>query len=111
MRKIALALALLIPLSGAVAHNAASGWEYDRECCHTFDCAQVRDPTIEVVPGGYRVTLPPGSHPMVGVGRSTVTAFVPFDSPRVRVSGDAFKHACVSAAGYIYCIYLPPGGV
>lgn len=93
----------------ALAHQAPSGWAYDRECCHNLDCAPAPDGAIREVQGGYQVTLAPGSHPMVR--DRTVTGFVPHGDPRIRVSGDEDRHACVSGTGRILCIYIPPGGV
>lgn len=104
----ATALALLLLAAPAAAHQAPAGWEYDRECCDMQDCAQVADATIREVAGGYEVVIAPGQHPFVSV---PVRAFVPHGSPKIRVSGDEHKHACVARHGYVYCIYVPPGGV
>ena len=89
------------------AHQAPTGWEYDAECCDMQDCARVPDGTVREVAGGYEVRLSPGQHPLV---RSPITVFVPH-GPKVRVSGDEHRHACVSRSGYVFCVYVPPGGV
>lgn len=110
-RKALLLSALL--LSGyASAHTAPGGWEYDKECCSTTDCSQVPDATIHEIHGGYEIVLNPGDHPMLKVGHPTLRMFIPHGDPRIRVSGDEHKHACVSSSGaYVFCIYVPPGGV
>lgn len=111
----AAALAGLLMAWSAHAHQAPSGWEYDRDCCDNKDCAQVGDGAVTEVEGGFRVYLPPGSHPFVS-GR-TVDVFIPHQgpdgrlNPKIRPSGDEFRHACVAPWGHVYCIYIPPGGV
>lgn len=101
---------LLLLALPALAHQAPSGWDYDRECCHNFDCAAVRDGLIREVQGGYRVTLRAGQHPMLS-GAVTVDLFIPHGDRRIRVSGDENRHACVTSGGHVFCIYVPPGGV
>jgi hypothetical protein len=92
----------------AAAHQAPAGWEYDRECCDMRDCAPAPDGAVREVQGGYRVVLPVGAHKLA---RVSVDAFIPHGDPRIRVSGDSERHACVSSTGYVYCVYIPPGGV
>lgn len=107
-------LALLIGgvfVAGAMAHRAPSGWAYDHECCHDLDCAPVAEAAIREVAGGYQVTILPGTHPMVPAGAAAVTGFVPHGDRRIRPSGDQHRHACVSRAGAILCIYIRAGGV
>lgn len=103
-------VALLAGSVGAMAHQAPAGWEYDPECCHNYDCAPVRDGLIREVEGGYRVTLRAGQHPMLA-GQVAVNLFIPHGDRRIRVSGDSDRHACVTRAGHVFCIYIPPGGV
>lgn len=105
----ALTLAVLAWAAMARAHQAPSGWAYDVECCHTMDCAPVPDGAIRETHGGYVVTLRAGDHPMVSDGGLVAT--VPHGDPRIRVSGDEHRHACVSTGGRLLCIYVPPGGV
>lgn len=108
----AAALQLLVGAVPAAAHTAPSGWAYDPECCSDKDCAPVPDAAIREVPGGYRVIIAPGTHPSVPARRVALDFFVPHGDPRIRVSGDGKRHACISrTAGILYCIYVPPGGV
>ena len=115
MRQFSICLAfiffLFCPPSDSAAHTAPSGWAYDRECCSDHDCAPVPDATITVTPAGFLITLAPGQHHMLPAGAQPLQQTIPFDSPRVRVSGDNQKHVCLSPVGYVYCIYIPPGGV
>lgn len=110
LNALVLALGLILSLP-ARAHNAPSGWAYDYDCCSTYDCAQVRSGVIVEVMGGYQVVVMPGTHIMVPLGSEPVRAFIPHGDPRIRVSGDANRHACVSGVGRVLCIYVPPGGV
>lgn len=111
MRRPLLAAALLLAALPAPAHQAPGGWDYDAECCHNLDCAPVPEGAVREVAGGYAVTIAPGTHPMVPSGAAPVRGFVPHGDRRIRVSGDADRHACVARSGFIFCIYVPPGGV
>lgn len=106
---IAFVAALLFwrPVHG---HDAPSGWAYDPECCGGYDCAAAVDGAVREEGGGYRVTVLPGTHPMVQAGSQPVTGFVPYGDRRIRPSGDAHRHVCI-VGGNVYCIYIPPGGV
>lgn len=96
----------------AQAHEAPSGWRYDEACCSGFDCAPVPDEAVREAPGGFSVVIQPGEHPMLRPGHEPMAIFVPHGDPRIRPSGDGQKHACISmGGGYLYCLYLPPGGV
>ncbi len=104
------AAAILALLAGpAAAHQAPSGWEYDRECCGGWDCAAATQ-GVQDARGGYAVAVLPGTHPMVPPGAQPVTGFVPHGDPRIRVSGDEERHVCI-VGGRVYCIYIAPGGV
>lgn len=104
------ALLVLACVSVVGAHHAPAGWRYDPECCGVMDCAPVPDGAVREVHGGYVVTLRAGDHPMVNDGGLVAT--VQHGDPRIRISGDEHRHACVSAAsGRLLCIYVPPGGV
>ena len=91
-----------------LAHNAPSGWAYDPTCCSGYDCAPAPAGSVKATPEGWRVIIQPGEHPMVeGVPLDEV---VPFNDPRILLSGDDQFHACVS--GYrqaILCLYVPEG--
>lgn len=102
----------LLAAAPAAAHQAPTGWAYDWECCNTMDCGpaaggQVREERREGVLG-YAVRIPAGGHHHYP---GAVDAFVPMGDPRIRVSGDEDRHACVSGSGRLLCIYVPPGGV
>lgn len=96
-------------LNAAFGHSAPSGWSYDWECCSTMDCAPVPDAAVREAAGGYSVRVEPGQHPMVT--GSAVTGFIAHGDSRIRVSGDSDRHVCISRAGTLLCIYVPPGGV
>lgn len=106
---------MIAGVSVGLSHNAPGGWTYDYDCCggdptgaHPHgDCYPVPDVTIREVQGGFEVTLSGRDHPLV---RIPIAEVVPHGDPRLRVSGDEKKHACV-LAGRLLCIYLPPGGV
>lgn len=93
----------------ALAHQAPAGWEYDRDCCSDFDCAPAPIGGVREVAGGYQVSIPPGTHPRVPAGSAGVAGFVPHGDARIRVSGDAQRHACI-LGGRVLCLYIPPGG-
>lgn len=102
-----LAALLALAAAAALAHQAPSGWSYDRECCSEADCAPVPDFAVREATGGYVVRLLPGDHPMVA---TPLAAFLAHGSPMLRASGDGRKHVCASG-GRVLCVYLPPGGV
>lgn len=112
MKRALAAAALLVAAGGAVAHDAPSGWSYDPECCNTRDCSPAPAGTVrEERRGGvlgYAVVIPLGMHHNA---RVAVDEFIPLGDPRIRVSGDDQRHACVSSTGRVYCIYIAPGGV
>jgi hypothetical protein len=106
------AAVLLLLGQPVAAHEAPSGWTYSAECCSSTDCSPVPDTAIREVQGGFSVELRPGEHPMLRPGHEPLTIFVPHGDPRIQPSGDGQKHACISmGGGYLYCLYLPPGGV
>lgn len=106
---VVLALISLMSVFTVAAHEAPSGWSYDIECCSEMDCEPVPDTAIREVHGGYQVVLLPGQHRFA---KARIEAFIPHGSDKIRVSGDAHKHACVRPWDMaILCIYLPPGGV
>jgi hypothetical protein len=108
-----LALAGLIALPVAVwglptrAHNAPSGWAYDGSCCSTRDCMPIPTEAVTTAPDGYRVELPPGLHPFAPGG---ISLLIPYDSPKLRPSGDNLYHLCITPAGGVPCLYQPPQG-
>jgi hypothetical protein len=106
-----LALVLALRVGPAGAHEAMpEGWEYSYACCSNTDCSPVPDEAVRQTANGWQVLIAPGSHPMVPPGAVAVAAFLPHGSSRVRQSGDARKHACVSAGGTLLCVYVSPSG-
>jgi len=105
IRPLALAAILATPLN---AHEAATGWPYDPACCSDRDCHHVRTDNVRIVQGGYQVEMAVGDHPYT---ERAVSAFIPADSSRVRISGDSDFHVCANRVGNIYCIYIPLMGV
>jgi hypothetical protein len=119
----ALALALMAA-SPAGAHSSPQGWRYGGTCCssveprsHQGDCAPIPDSAVEEIPGGYRVTVRPGDHPLV---TREHTWDVPFDrpmapgsaQPAVRPSGDSNWHICLHPnEDTLRCLYFRLGGV
>ncbi len=97
----------------ASAHEAApEGWHYDWGCCSQVDCSAVPDGAIRETRNGWSVELAPESHPVLrAVHRpSPLYGFFAHGDPRVRRSGDARKHACVSSSEALLCIYVLPSG-
>jgi hypothetical protein len=106
-----LVAAVLLLCAGAQAHQAPAGWDYAKECCSDTDCAPVPEGAIREAPGGWSVTIEPGTHPMVPKGAVPLVTFIPHGDARVRISGDEHRHACVGVSGWIYCIYVQFGGM
>jgi hypothetical protein len=100
------ALALLLLVVPAWAHQAPSGWEYPNECCAAHnDCAMIEARFVSITPQGYRVVLPLGAHPRP---YAVDDLFVPAD-PRIRRSGDGDWHLCIRPNGQVLCLYVAPG--
>jgi hypothetical protein len=93
-----LLLALLIAAQTAVAHEAPSGWSYDTACCSGMDCRPVEPGEVSATPRGYEIA-PTGE-------------IVPFNSTKVRPSGDGAMHRCMVGGETTIptiCIYVPGG--
>lgn len=77
---------------------------YDDSCCCTSGwCAAVDDRAVKEVPGGWRVTIAPGTHPKMLPG----VYFVPGE--QARVSRDGRWHVCGMRA--VRCFYKVGGAV
>lgn len=99
-----IALTALAP-SRAAAHEAVSGWAYDRNCCSDEDCARVSARLVRTTPEGWLLSVEPGDHPFV---KSPRTYLVPYGARKERVSGDTEFHACISRhSNHLYCLYVP----
>lgn len=105
---LAVALWLAKPLPG---HEAPSGWQYSAGCCHNQDCAWVEFGGVTAGADGYRVSIPPHGHPMVG--REGFEAVVPYGHRKIRQSGDTEFHVCLRkmapavALDRVICLYVP----
>lgn len=104
-------IVLMLIGAAAFAHQAPSGWHYDTDCCNTRDCGPAPVGAVTEVRKdnvlGYAIRLRAGEHHHFP---GALDAFVPADSPKVRRSGDADYHACVSVTGEVLCLYAPLGG-
>lgn len=102
MTKICGAVLAVLIADSALAHS----W-YPLDCCSGKDCAWISDRLVEITPGGYRVTLRPGDHPMV---KAPVTHFVEYR--KARPSPDGAYHICLAPGGATFlCLFAPPMGL
>lgn len=90
----------------AFAAYPAVGHEwYDLECCSGRDCAKVEPGTVTAIPGGYRITLRAGQHPMV---TRDFDETVGWESRKLRQSKDDRWHVCIGPNSQVlYCVYRP----
>ena len=98
MKRLLLALALLLAPSSAGAHS----W-YERDCCDEQDCRPSPAGEVTVVPGGYEYRFE-GTGPV---------EFFPIGHPRVRNSLDNQFHACPQKynPSHTHCLYVPGGSM
>jgi len=91
MRALCFTIAFLILCVGlANAHSF-----YDPWCCNENDCKELEDGEVQALADGYHY-------------RSWV---VPYNSEKIRPSGNNAYHACEYPTGTLRCFYVPPGGV
>lgn len=83
------ALALLLVVSPALAHDAPSGWTYPQYCCGPDDCRQVDDADVVETPNAYIV------------GPSIIARNMATPSP------DGHFHICVPSDGRVRCFFAP----
>ncbi|WP_273280915.1 hypothetical protein [Pseudooceanicola atlanticus] len=103
-RRLALAVGAGLFLATQVA---AHSW-YDPACCSGRDCAEIPVQKVHADPGGWRVTLMPGDHPMVD---RPVEYFFKWGERRIRKSEDGAFHICLSKSlNHAYCLYQPEMG-
>lgn len=113
-RLISLGLLVAAATAPVAAHQAPSGWEYDRWCCSNNDCAPIAAEYVRMTPGGWRVDIPAGGHPMVKeVGTTRL-----FKDHQVKFAPDGQYHACVVTdefgtgdSAFVRCLYVPMPGV
>ena len=78
------------------AHQAVKGWHYDQACCNDRDCKQIHRTAVRATSEGY-----------VWKGH-----LFPYNSTKLRHSGDEHFHGCQNPKSKIfYCLYIPVGGV
>jgi hypothetical protein len=101
-----LSLALMLAPGGDAAR--AHEW-FPVECCSDRDCARINAGAVRVVPGGYQVTVLPGTHPMVPAGTEARSYTIPFKD--AKPSQDAFFNICMAPDGRLLCFFRVIGGV
>lgn len=106
MRSI-LASVMFAYASGAVAHEAHSGWKYESYCCngdnHTGDCQMIATKNVKVIKNGYEIILGPGDHRLI-------TRNHDFKLPQseARRSKDSEYHICLYPnEDTLRCFYAP----
>lgn len=86
----------------ANAHEAPSGWSYDRTCCSDYDCRLIADDAVAVTSGGWLV--------------KATGEVLPFNDRRVKPSPDGSFHRCShafarpEAPDKTICLYAPGFG-
>lgn len=100
-RRDFLAGAATLLATPAFAHS----W-YDPFCCNGNDCQPAPEGSVRAGKGGYTVTLPLGSHPMI---TADFRAVVPYRDSKP--SGDNEYHICIFPKDTLRCLYVPSGGV
>ena len=89
---------LRAPIMAAHAHNAPEGWQYPYNCCAGQDCRPVTHTGILKEKGG-------------GFWVTTTQEFIPYGSPKIKVSPDSDLHWCSVGGkpdGDTICIFAPP---
>lgn len=96
-----LLVSLVLFAGMAHAHDAPSGWSYDKRCCSGVDCRVVNHGGVSVheTPRGYRI--------------STTGEVIPYSDSRIKDSPDGEFHWCSHGGGdrtKTICLYAPPKG-
>jgi|GEM_PF-3242975 len=79
-------------IDGARAHTAASGWEYDQDCCSNHDCRQISRVTSD---GDLESEVHRDGDHWVWTSSKTGNVYrIHAASPNIRLSGDGFHHGC-----------------
>ena len=105
-RLIAAFLLALLP-SIATGHQSDTGQRYDAFCCngnnHTGDCQMIPASSVQVIKGGYRVSIGPGSHRL-----ATKPHTFDFPQDKARRSQDGEYHLCLFPdENTPRCLYVP----
>lgn len=117
-RRAALVAAIALAISGALAAALAQPTSYDRRCwdetgtqrlydpaccCTTGWCGPLDDRFVTEIPGGWRITIPPGGHIRLNPGTYEVR------EADARPSPDGRWHACGWQS--VRCFLRVGGGV
>lgn len=90
-------IAMLLLTTGAVAHEAPNGWQYDQSCCNTMDCFQEQMSNVIVQKDGYHI-LP-------------TDEVISYNDKRIRQSKDQYYHRCTRLGNPnqngLICLYVP----
>ena len=94
----------------ALAHDAASGWQYEAFCCngnsHNGDCQLIPSEKVRIIAGGYRITLAPADHRL-----ATRNHTFHFAQDAARRSEDGEYHLCLYPdENTPRCFYAPDLG-
>ena len=86
--------------TGALAHEAPTGWSYSTACCSATDCSQVHT-EVHATALGWRI--------------DETGETVPYSDRRIKSSGDEYFHRCVKLVdgkdtGQTRCLYVPGMG-
>jgi hypothetical protein len=105
-----LSLGMLALAGPALAHEAASGWQYEQFCCngnsHNGDCQMIPATAVRIIKGGYQVTLAPGDHRL-----ATRTHIFRLPQDTTRHSPDGEYHLCLyPTEDTPRCFYAPDMG-
>ena len=104
------ALAVLALAGPAIAHDAASGWQYEQFCCngnsHNGDCQMIPARSVRIIKGGFQVTLAPGDHRL-----ATRSHIFHLSQDAARRSQDGEYHLCLyPTEDTPRCFYAPDMG-
>lgn len=101
-------LSLLLLLGPGLDPSWAHEW-FPVECCSGSDCHRLEAGAARLGPGGYLVTVQPGTHPMVPAGSPARSYSIPFKD--ARPSQDAYFNICIAPDGRLLCFFHVIGGV
>jgi hypothetical protein len=108
--RLILLMMVMICAPSATAHEAHSGFKYERYCCNgddqTGDCQMIPMRTVKITPDGYVVSLGPGDHRLV-----TRKHVFNWSQAQVRHSDDGEYHLCLYPnEDTPRCFYAPDMG-
>jgi hypothetical protein len=86
-----------LPVFGASAHQAPTGWAYPLNCCSNHDCREVNQSSISERPDGYVI--------------GSTGEVIGYADHRLKDSPDGEYHWCTiggSEKGATICLFVPP---